>query len=66
MLKKWHLAQINVGTIKYAHEDPRMIGFMSRLDEINSLAEQSLGFIWRMQSDSGNARILMSEESLYF
>jgi len=52
---KWHVAQINVGTIKYPHDDPRMSGFMNRLDEINVLAEQSPGFVWRMQSDSGNA-----------
>lgn len=51
----WHLAQINVGTIRYPTDDPRMDGFMSRLDEINALAEQSPGFVWRMQSESGNA-----------
>lgn len=54
-MAKWQLAQINVGTIKYAPEDPRMAGFMDRLDEINALAEQSPGFVWRLQSDSGNA-----------
>ncbi len=55
MSKHWHLAQINVGTIKYPQGDPRMSGFMTRLNEINTLADQSSGFIWRMQSDSGNA-----------
>ncbi|MEH6609939.1 MAG: DUF3291 domain-containing protein [Halioglobus sp.] len=55
MVQKWHLAQINVGTIRYLHEDPRMSGFMSRLDEINALADHSPGFVWRLQSDSGNA-----------
>ncbi len=51
----WQLAQINVGTIRYPQDDPRMHGFMSRLDEINALAEASPGFVWRLQSDSGNA-----------
>lgn len=32
-----------------------MSGFMSRLDEINALADDSPGFIWRLQSESGNA-----------
>ena len=32
-----------------------MEGFASRLDEINALAEAPPGFIWRLQSDSGNA-----------
>lgn len=52
---RWHLAQMNVGTIKYPADDPRMAGFMNRLDEINALAEGSDGFVWRLQSDSGNA-----------
>lgn len=55
MMSNWQLAQINVGTIKYQQDDPRMHGFMSRLDEVNALAEQSPGFIWRLQGDSGNA-----------
>lgn len=51
----WQLAQINVATARYLPEDPKMSGFMNRLDEINALAEQSQGFVWRLQSDSGNA-----------
>ena len=35
--------------------DLPMQGFVSRIDEINTLAEQSPGFIWRLQDDSGNA-----------
>ncbi|NOX49588.1 MAG: DUF3291 domain-containing protein [Gammaproteobacteria bacterium] len=55
MVSTWQLAQINVGTIKYPQEDPRMGGFMNRLDEINAIADTSLGFVWRLQGDSGNA-----------
>lgn len=55
MIKQWQLAQINVGTIKYPDDDPRMSGFMNRLDEINMLAESSPGFVWRLQGESGNA-----------
>ncbi len=51
----WHIAQINVGTISYPTDDPRMHGFMSRLDEMHALAEQSPGFVWRLQRESGNA-----------
>jgi len=32
-----------------------MAGFVSMLDEINLLAEQSPGFIWRLQGDGGDA-----------
>ena len=55
MNEQWQLAQMNVGTVLYPPDDPRLDGFMSRLDEINALAEQSPGFVWRLQSDSGNA-----------
>lgn len=53
--QQFQLAQINVATAKYPMDDPRMHGFVSRLDEINALAEDSDGFVWRLKDDSGNA-----------
>ena len=50
-----HIAQVNIGRVKAAPEDPIMAGFMSRLDEINALADQSPGFVWRLQTSEGNA-----------
>src|SRR5262245_6598130 len=50
-----HLAQLNVGRIRYATDDPRIAEFMGALDSINGLAERSPGFVWRLKSDSGNA-----------
>ncbi|WP_299616870.1 DUF3291 domain-containing protein [Pelagibius sp.] len=50
-----HLAQINVGRLIAPLDDPRIAGFVERLDEINALAERSPGYVWRLQSDSGNA-----------
>ena len=32
-----------------------MSGFVSRLDEINALADESPGFVWRLQTDDGDA-----------
>lgn len=32
-----------------------MMGFVSQLDHINRLAENSPGFVWRLQSDEGDA-----------
>ncbi|MGI9334090.1 MAG: DUF3291 domain-containing protein, partial [Gammaproteobacteria bacterium] len=55
MRSNWHIAQINVGTTLYPTDDVRMSGFMSRLDDINTLADRSPGFVWRLQSESGNA-----------
>ena len=41
----YHLAQVNVGRVRAPVEDPLMSGFVSRLDEINALADRSPGFI---------------------
>ena len=51
----YHLAQMNIATALYDMEDPRMTGFVNKLDEVNALAEQAPGFVWRLQSDSGSA-----------
>jgi len=52
---EFHLAQINIGRLVAPLEDPRIAGFLAQLDGINALAERSPGFVWRLQSDSGNA-----------
>jgi hypothetical protein len=57
-----HIAQVNIGRVKAAPEDPVMAGFMARLDEINTLADQSPGFVWRLQTSEGNATYLRPYE----
>jgi len=59
----FHLAQINVGRAVAPLDDPQLAEFMNRLDEINALADDAPGFVWRLQSDSGNATdILISDD----
>ena len=50
-----HLAQVNIARLLAPIDDPRIVDFVAQLDEINSLAAQSPGFVWRLKSDSGNA-----------
>lgn len=50
-----HLAQLNIGRMLAAIDDPIMAEFVANLDRINALADGASGFIWRLQSDSGNA-----------
>jgi hypothetical protein len=52
---RWHLAQVNIGRARGAVTDPVMREFMARLDEINALAERSPGFVWRLQTEDGDA-----------
>lgn len=51
----WHIAQLNVGRAVDDVDSPQLADFMSNLDRINALAEESPGFVWRLQSDEGNA-----------
>ena len=50
-----HLAQINIALARSEMTGDIMSGFVARLDEINALADISPGFIWRLQSDEGDA-----------
>ncbi len=52
---EWHLAQINVGRLTAPPDDPRVQPFFDALDRINALADQSPGFVWRLQDEGGNA-----------
>jgi len=54
-MNKHHLAQINIAQAKDGMESSTMQGFVNRLDEINALADQSPGFVWRLQTDDGDA-----------
>lgn len=50
-----HLAQINIARLIAPIDDPQIADFVGQLDQINALAESALGFVWRLQSTSGNA-----------
>ena len=50
-----HLAQLNVGRLLAPMDDPRIDDFRTNLDPVNTLAEASPGYVWRLQDDSGNA-----------
>ena len=52
---RFHLAQANIGRIRAPLEDPLMEGFRTQLDVINALADRTPGFVWRLQTEDGNA-----------
>jgi len=54
-MANYHVAQINIGRAKGPVEEPMMAGFMTRLDDLNALADRSPGFVWRLQTLEGNA-----------
>jgi len=65
-VSRYHLAQLNVGIIKAPLESPVMADFVNNLDRINALAEASPGFVWRLQTEEGNATALRPTEDENF
>ncbi len=51
----YHLAEFNIAKAKGPTDSSVMAEFMSNLDRINALAEESPGFVWRFQTEDGDA-----------
>jgi Domain of unknown function (DUF3291) len=49
------LAQVNVGLARHEMDSIHMQGFVSRLEEIDSLADHAPGFVWRLQTEEGDS-----------
>ena len=62
MSKRYHLAQINIGRLRAPVTDPMIAGFVARLEDINALADRAPGFVWRLQTDEGNATSIRAFE----
>jgi hypothetical protein len=50
-----HLAQLNIGRLRYEVDDPRMADFVNNLALVNGIAERTPGFVWRYEDASGAA-----------
>jgi hypothetical protein len=50
-----HLAQLNVGRLVAPLTSVELQGFVDALDPINALADASPGFVWRLQTEDGDA-----------
>jgi len=49
------LAQLNIGRPVAPVDSPQLADFVANLQRINALAEDSAGFVWRLQTDEGDA-----------
>lgn len=61
-MKDFNLAQINIAQARDSMESETMKGFVDRLDEINALADKSPGFMWRLQTEEGDATSIQAFE----
>ncbi|MEM1440182.1 MAG: DUF3291 domain-containing protein [Pseudomonadota bacterium] len=50
------LAHVNIATMRWPADDPRMAGFYNNVPAINALAESSPGFVWRLTDAEEEAR----------
>ena len=49
-----HLAQLNIAEAIASMESPEMADFVANIERINSLAESSPGYIWRLTDDGSD------------
>lgn len=52
------LAQVNIMRLRAALDSPELAAFVAGLDPINALADRAPGFVWRLQTASGNSTAL--------
>ncbi len=57
-MNKCHLAQLNIAILKEPLDSPALVDFVANLDRINAMAESSPGYVWRLQTEEGNATAL--------
>jgi hypothetical protein len=49
------LAQVNIGRLLASVDSPQLADFMAALDPVNAVADAAPGFLWRLQTEDGNA-----------
>ena len=54
-MSNYVLAQLNIAQLSAPIDSPQLHDFIDNLDRINLLAEQSPGFVWRLQTEDGDA-----------
>lgn len=58
----YKLAQVNIGRLTAPLDSPQLAAFVNALDPVNAAAERAPGFVWRLQTDEGNATSIQAFE----
>lgn len=53
--QRFHLAQLNLALPREPLDAPLLREFVEQLDPVNARADASPGFVWRLQTEDGNA-----------
>ena len=59
---EFELAQVNIGRLTAPIDSPALADFMAALDPVNAAADQAPGFVWRLQTEDGNATAVQAFE----
>ncbi len=54
-MPSYHLAQMNIARALAPMDSPQLVDFVGQLDAVNTLADAAPGFVWRYQTEDGNA-----------
>ena len=49
------LAQVNIARMREPLDSPLLAEFVAALDPVNAAADAAPGFVWRLQTEDGNA-----------
>ena len=52
------VAQVNIGRLVAPLDSPQLADFAAALDPVNAVADGAPGFVWRLQTEDGNATAL--------
>ncbi len=56
------VAQVNIGRLVAPLDSPQLADFAAWLDPVNAVADGAPGFVWRLQTEDGNATALRAFE----
>jgi len=61
-MTSYHLAQCNIGRVRAPLDSPQLAGFVAALEPVNRMADEAPGFVWRLQTEAGDATAIRAFE----
>ncbi|MEO0939636.1 MAG: DUF3291 domain-containing protein [Pseudomonadota bacterium] len=59
-----HVAEFNIGTLRYDWDDPRVADFQNNLDRVYDIARRSKGYVWHLDGGDMEAAQLDADGPL--
>jgi Domain of unknown function (DUF3291) len=61
-MTSYHVAQCNIGRVRAPLDSPQLAGFVAALEPVNRMADEAPGFVWRLQTEAGDATAIRAFE----